>query len=93
MNIGTLSGVAQDVGGRLEGADGSFDSVSTDTRTIGPGQLFFALHGERFDAADFVADAARRGAAGAVVEQIAPVDLSQVEVGDSRLALGSLART
>ena len=93
MSIGTLSGVAQDVGGRLEGADGSFDSVSTDTRTIGPGQLFFALRGERFDATDFVADAARRGAAGAVVEQIAPVDLSQVEVGDSRLALGSLART
>jgi UDP-N-acetylmuramoyl-tripeptide--D-alanyl-D-alanine ligase len=54
--------------------------------------LFFALRGERFDAADFVADAASRGAAGAVVEQIAPADLSQVEVGDSRLALGALAR-
>jgi UDP-N-acetylmuramoyl-tripeptide--D-alanyl-D-alanine ligase len=90
--MGTLSGVAADVGGRLKGPDRTFDSVSTDTRTIGPGQLFFALRGERFDAGEFVADAAGRGAAGAVVERIAEIDLSQVEVGDSRLALGALAR-
>ena len=90
--MGTLADVAKDVGGQLEGPDRSFDSVSTDTRTIGPGQLFFALRGERFDAKKFVADAADRGAAGAVVERIADVDLSQVEVGDSRLALGALAR-
>jgi UDP-N-acetylmuramoyl-tripeptide--D-alanyl-D-alanine ligase len=92
MTLSTLSGVAEAVGGRLEGADRSFESISTDTRTIGPGQLFFALRGERFDAADFVAEAASRGAAGAVVERIAPAGLSQVEVGDSRLALGALAR-
>jgi UDP-N-acetylmuramoyl-tripeptide--D-alanyl-D-alanine ligase len=92
MSIGTLSDVARDTDGRLHGADRSFDSVSTDTRTIGPGQLFFALRGERYDARDFVAVAAERGAAGAVVEQLAEVDLSQVEVGDSRLALGALAR-
>lgn len=92
MSMGTLSGVAADVGGRLEGPDRTFDSVSTDTRTIGPGQLFFALRGERFDAGEFVADAADKGAAGAVVERIAKIDLSQVEVGDSRLALGALAR-
>ncbi len=92
MSMGTLSGVAADIGGRLKGADSAFESVSTDTRTIGPGQLFFALRGERFDAGQFVADAADRGAAGAVVERIAEIDLSQVEVGDSRLALGALAR-
>ena len=91
MSMGTLSGVAKDVGGHLEGVDGSFDSVSTDTRTIGPGQLFIALRGERFDATDFVVDAATRGAAGAVVESIASADLAQIKVGDSRLALGALA--
>jgi UDP-N-acetylmuramoyl-tripeptide--D-alanyl-D-alanine ligase len=92
VTMDTLSNVANAIGGQLEGPDRSFESVSTDTRTIGPGQLFFALRGERFDAGKFVADAANRGAAGAVVEQIADVDLSQVEVGDSRLALGALAR-
>lgn len=92
MSMGTLSGAAKAVDGRLVGADGSFESVSTDTRTIGPGQLFFALRGERFNASDFVADAASRGAAGAVVEKIASVDIPQIEVGDSRHALGALAR-
>ena len=91
--MGTLAGVAKDVGGDLHGPDKPYHSVSTDTRTIGPGQLFFALRGERFDAADFVADAAARGAAGAVVEKLAEADLSQVRVGDSRLALGALARS
>jgi UDP-N-acetylmuramoyl-tripeptide--D-alanyl-D-alanine ligase len=90
--MGTLSDVANNVGGQLHGADQNYDSVSTDTRTIGPGQLFFALQGERYDAREFVADAAQRGAAGAVVEQLAEADLSQVQVGDSRLALGALAR-
>jgi UDP-N-acetylmuramoyl-tripeptide--D-alanyl-D-alanine ligase len=92
MTMGTLSGVASDVGGQLHGADQNYASVSTDTRTIGPGQLFFALQGEHYDAREFVADAAQRGAAGAVVEQLAEAELSQVQVGDSRLALGALAR-
>lgn len=41
--------------------------VSTDSRTIRPGELFFALRGPNFDGAHFVADALRGGAAGAVV--------------------------
>jgi len=92
MTMSTLAEAAQAMDGRLQGADVAFDSVSTDTRTLGPGQLFFALRGERFDAREFVAEAASRGAAGAVVESLAEVDLSQIEVGDARLALGALAR-
>ena len=86
--MGTLTMVAESVKGHLVGADRAFDSVSTDTRTLQPGQLFFALHGENFDAATFVAEAERRGAAGAVVEQRQSCDLSQVEVSDARRALG-----
>lgn len=92
MSMGTLASAAKDMGGQLRGADRSFESVSTDTRTLTAGQLFFALRGERFDAMDFVADAALRGAAGAVVEQFTPASLPQVEVKDTRLALGVLAR-
>ena len=42
-------------------------AVSTDTRTIRPGDLFVALRGERFDGHDFVAQALAAGAGGAVV--------------------------
>jgi UDP-N-acetylmuramoyl-tripeptide--D-alanyl-D-alanine ligase len=45
----------------------AIDSVSTDTRALAPGELFFALRGERFDGHDFVADAMARGACACVV--------------------------
>lgn len=91
--MGTLTMVAESVKGHLVGADRTFDSVSTDTRTLQPGQLFFALHGENFDAATFVGEAERRGAAGAVVEQRQSCDLSQVEVSDARRALGQWGKS
>jgi UDP-N-acetylmuramoyl-tripeptide--D-alanyl-D-alanine ligase len=40
---------------------------SIDSRTIAPGELFFAIRGERFDGHDFVAAAFERGAVAAVV--------------------------
>ena len=43
--------------------------VSTDTRTIGEGDTFVALHGERFDGHDFVAEAVGRGARMIVVDR------------------------
>ncbi|MCC6488597.1 MAG: UDP-N-acetylmuramoyl-tripeptide--D-alanyl-D-alanine ligase [Candidatus Hydrogenedentes bacterium] len=43
-----------------------FQSVSTDTRTLAPGQVFFALSGEKFDGGQFVGEAFAKGAAAAV---------------------------
>jgi len=40
---------------------------SIDSRTIGPGQLFFAVKGERLDGHDFVRSALEKGAVAAVV--------------------------
>ncbi|MFP5276509.1 MAG: UDP-N-acetylmuramoyl-tripeptide--D-alanyl-D-alanine ligase [Acidobacteriota bacterium] len=42
---------------------------SIDSRTIAPGELFFAVRGERLDGHDFVAAALERGAVGAVVSR------------------------
>ena len=72
----------------------AFTGVHTDSRTIEPGSLFVALKGERFDAHDFLADVAAKGAAGAVVSRI-PADaiaLTYYEVQDTLVALGLLAR-
>jgi UDP-N-acetylmuramoyl-tripeptide--D-alanyl-D-alanine ligase len=92
MSMGRLSMVAEAVGGRLYGPDVEFDAVSTDTRSLQPGQLFFALRGARADGGAFVAAAARLGAAGAVVEARQDADVPQVEVADTRLALGEFGR-
>lgn len=81
----------------LGAGDASFvySSVQTDSRTIEPGSLFVALVGERFDAHNFLADVAAKGALGAVVDRVpvgAPTNLTYYEVADTRKALGHLAR-
>jgi UDP-N-acetylmuramoyl-tripeptide--D-alanyl-D-alanine ligase len=46
----------------------TFGRVATDSRKVEQGDLFWALRGERRDGHNFVAEAARRGAAGCVIE-------------------------
>jgi UDP-N-acetylmuramoyl-tripeptide--D-alanyl-D-alanine ligase len=54
-------------GGRLIGEGRPIGGASIDTRTLQPGDLFFAIRGETRDGHDFVADALGRGAGAAVV--------------------------
>jgi UDP-N-acetylmuramoyl-tripeptide--D-alanyl-D-alanine ligase len=69
--------------------------VLTDSRLVGAGDLFVALHGERFDAHDFLAEVAARGVAGAVVarRQLArlPAGLPAIVVDEPRAAYGAIA--
>jgi len=86
-----LSSVLGALKGRLAGANAFFTGVSIDSRKIEPGQLFVALAGERFDGHDYLEQVAAKGAAAALVErEVASVELPQLVVADSRLALGQL---
>lgn len=71
-------------------------SVSTDTRSLRPGALFFALDGESFDGTRFVREAFARGARAAVVPRGREVDVGPgrtlLRVDDVRAALAALAR-
>lgn len=54
-------------GGRIQQCEENyFTGVSTDTRTIKPGDLFVAITGERFDGHSFINQAIENGAAGIV---------------------------
>lgn len=87
----TLSQLTTALGARQVGADASFTGVSIDSRSVGAGQLFIALAGPRFDGHDYLADVKAKGAVAALVErEVAGVDLPQLVVADSRLALGQL---
>jgi UDP-N-acetylmuramoyl-tripeptide--D-alanyl-D-alanine ligase len=90
MNRG-LDVFARSCGGELVGADRPYTGVSTDTRTIKPGELFVALRGPRFNANEFIAAAEKAGAAGAVVDT--PVDrpIAQIVVKDTQAALTTAA--
>jgi UDP-N-acetylmuramoyl-tripeptide--D-alanyl-D-alanine ligase len=92
----TFERVMTATGGRGSGrAPGRpLSGVSIDSRTLAPGQLFFAIAGPRFDGHGFVAEAAAKGAAGAVVgrEVAAPPDFPLIRVADTTRALQDLAR-
>jgi UDP-N-acetylmuramoyl-tripeptide--D-alanyl-D-alanine ligase len=71
-----------------------FGAISTDTRSLQPGSLFVAIEGDRFDAHEFLEEAAVAGAAGAVVRRLpegAPERLRYFRVADTLRALGDLA--
>ncbi|MFL0810583.1 MAG: UDP-N-acetylmuramoyl-tripeptide--D-alanyl-D-alanine ligase [Agarilytica sp.] len=77
--------------GRLHGDDVHFESLSTDTRTIKPGQLFVALRGDSFDAHSLLDEAHEKQACALVVEQKCDINLPQLIVNDTTLALGEIA--
>jgi UDP-N-acetylmuramoyl-tripeptide--D-alanyl-D-alanine ligase len=87
-----LTEILRHATGQLVGEDRAFSSVSTDTRTLKPGALFVALTGPNFDGHNFVAQAAERGAAAALVDRPVAVALPQAVVSDSLAALSAFAR-
>jgi UDP-N-acetylmuramoyl-tripeptide--D-alanyl-D-alanine ligase len=93
----TAGMVAQATAGRVVAgaADRAFESVSIDTRTLAAGALFIAIKGERFDGHAFVAEAARRGAAGLLVSSPPGGDAGEasvIQVADTVTALQDLGR-
>ena len=103
MTVNRVPMTAGDILTPMQGAllrgsrDRTFCGISTDSRTVGEGQLFWALKGENFDGHAFVKEAIQRGAAGAVVDKDNPVDLPAntraaiLGVPDTLKALGDLA--
>ena len=69
--------------------------VCSDSRQAQPGDLFFALTGERFDGHDFVAEVAGKGVAAVVVQKsrlaAKPIGCPVIAVDNTRQALGLLA--
>jgi UDP-N-acetylmuramoyl-tripeptide--D-alanyl-D-alanine ligase len=70
-------------------------AYSIDSRTIGPGQLFFAVKGERLDGHDYVDAALEKGAVAAVVQKSElhryPGKSRLLAVDDTLIALQALA--
>lgn len=76
----------------------SFRGVSTDTRTIRPGDCFFAIEGINFDGHNYLSEAFDKGAACAVISKEVPISVSAasdrgaiLKVSDTVKALGDFA--
>jgi UDP-N-acetylmuramoyl-tripeptide--D-alanyl-D-alanine ligase len=91
----SLETIAKVVGGQLIGPAESVvsSSVETDSRLLVAGSLFVAKPGEVTDGHNFLQDAKSAGATAAIVEHLVEhVELPQIIVANSVMALGELAR-
>jgi len=76
-----------------------FTGVSIDSRTVAPGEIFFAIRGPRMDGHRFIADVSARGALGAVAAEDyipdggLPENFVVIRVKDTHEALKALARS
>src|SRR5437868_15540252 len=83
--LGMTADVALDSGAQVTG-------WSVDSRTLRPGDLYFALRGPNHDGHAYVAEVLKKGAVGAVVEVgIDGLTPAALKVGDSLAALQRLA--
>ena len=98
METLTLQQIVEFAGGRLlQGiSTAAVSAISTDTRSLAPGELFLALRGDRFDGHAHLRSAAEAGALGAVVDRHfdragLPDRFALVEVDDTLAAYQRIA--
>lgn len=91
----TVAEIAKAISGEIHGDENVIvtGSVETDSRLVKAGSLFVAKPGEETDGHLFAAQAKESGAVALIVERwLDEVDLPQILVNDSVLALGELAK-
>ena len=96
----TLAEAAAIVSGKLHGDDDAFDGVVIDSRHAARGDLFVAIASQQSDGHNFIAEAKKQGAVGALVRADAKdrraqfgqcTQFGQIDVDDTTAALGKLA--
>ena len=66
-------------------------TISIDTRTLKPGDVYIAIQGEVQDGHNYVQAAKDKGAIAAIVSRKMPCDIPQIIVPDTTIALGEIA--
>jgi UDP-N-acetylmuramoyl-tripeptide--D-alanyl-D-alanine ligase len=93
----SLGQLAKFAGGSLAAGnpDVTISRISTDSRTLQPGDLFVPLRGDNFDGHKFIEQAVERGSAGAMVEEnwkgATPSEFALIRVADTLIGYQTLA--
>ncbi len=92
----SIKEVTDAIGGRAasKGSAAVISGVSTDSRTIQPGELFVPLEGENFDGHDYIIQAAEKGAAAVLTHNLnktLPQGVHTIVTGNTLKALQELA--
>ncbi len=89
-----LAEIARITGGKLNSKAGAHlvTGVSTDSRTLRPGDLFIPLRGEHFNGHDYLSAVAEQGAVACLSEEdVSGLPIPVIQVPDTLTALGDLA--
>lgn len=88
-----LDRLARELAGIQVSGDGSaeVDTVAHHLRDVRPGALFCCVKGSQVDGHDLAPQAVGQGASALLVERRLPVDVPQLEVEDTRAAMGPIA--
>ncbi|MDP1573711.1 MAG: UDP-N-acetylmuramoyl-tripeptide--D-alanyl-D-alanine ligase [Coxiellaceae bacterium] len=89
MNLLLLANI---LNGTLCGNDATFSRIVIDSRTVQPGDCFFAIKGEFFDGHDFLGDIEQKKAAVAIVDRQVALSIPTIQVENTKTALINLAR-
>ncbi len=103
MNSLKVSEILNATGGKLicGNLESPIAGISTDTRSVKHGEIFFALNGENYDGHNFIKQAVCNGAAGVVISAGKKIEnlslngsgkVALIEVSDTLKALGDLAK-
>ena len=94
----TINEIALATEGRIIGnADGEVSAISSNSRSVAPGELFVPLRGERFDGHAFIPEVIEKGITTILAEKhwlkanTAPDSITCIAVKNSLHALGDLA--
>jgi len=90
-----LSQIAQSMAGELVGKDDIYTQLSSDTRTLNPGDVYIALKGDSFDGHDFIQQAIEKKAVCIIAQKNkvkATLSIPVIWVEDTTKALGLLAK-
>jgi len=91
MILMTLAEIATITQGELLGENVLISGVGIDTRSLNVGDLYIAIQGEQFDGHDFIESAVEQGACAIICTRKMIVNIPQIIVADTRLALAELA--
>lgn len=92
ITLFTLSQLANITRGQLYGSDIRINHLTIDTRQLKPSDVYVALKGKNFDGHDFAIEAEKLGASALMTEKLLDVQIPQIVVPDTRVALGEIAK-
>jgi UDP-N-acetylmuramoyl-tripeptide--D-alanyl-D-alanine ligase len=91
IGVVRLAEVAEFISAKHRGQNVPFQFVSTDTRTLQPGDLYVALIGDRLNGHQYIEQAIEKGACAVVISKAMELSVPTLLVQDTTEALGLLA--